>query len=441
MLMLAYACNFMDRTIIGTLAQAIKVDLKITDGQLGLLQGFAFVVLYSVMGLPIARLTERHDRVTIISVCLAAWSAMTMLCGMAGNFVQLLLFRIGVGVGEAGCNAPSHSMIADAFDPQRRSRAISLYNIGATIGTMIGAMSGGVIAQHLGWRAAFLIVGAPGLLLAVAMRLFVREPARKAPSASAPVEPSIGIRRLAASLVRSPALRHLILGFTLASFGVSGLGAFTQPYFIRAFGLTYTEIGLIFGLCGGLASVASLLISGRLADAGAARDARWHGWVPAIGVTCSIPFAVSAFLVGHWPVALACVFLNTLMVSWFIAPTLGAIHKLLGARQVAMGMALILMFQNFVGLGGGPFFTGVLIDGLGQHFFGALGDFAAMCPGGAAPAGAPEALATACHTSLTQATRFGIIATVAAQPWAALHFLLAARHLRKALAEADAHAM
>jgi MFS family permease len=439
MLVLAYTSNFMDRTIIGTLAQAIKLDLKITDGQLGLLQGFAFVVLYSVMGVPIARLTERHDRVTIMSVCLAAWSAMTMLCGTAHGFLQLLLYRVGVGVGEAGCNAPSHSMIADEFPASQRSRALGVYNMGGPIGTMLGAMSAGLIAQHYGWRAAFLIVGAPGFILAAIFRLTVKEPARVSAPAQG-VHVPVKLRPLAKSLAFNPALRHLILGFTLTSFGTAGMGSFAQPYFIRAFGLSYAQIGLVFGFFGGTAAVLSLFISGRLADRAITRDPRWHAWLPALGVGIAIPFSISGYLVGQWQVALMLGMVSSLFVGWFIAPTLSAIHRIVGARQVAMAMALVLMFQNFFGLGGGPLFTGLVIDAISQHIFNAQlpGAFNIACPGGVAAVGSAAGVAEVCKATLIHATRYGILATAVVKAWAVLHFLLAAKHLRRELGPAHA---
>lgn len=439
MLLLAYAANFMDRTIVGTLAQAIKVDLVISDTQLGLLQGFAFVVLYSATGLWIAHLCERFDRVWIISICVALWSAMTMLCGTAASFLQLLLFRIGVGIGEAGCNAPSHSMIADAYPPARRASALAVYSLGAAVGTMIGAMSGGVIAQQLSWRAAFVIVGAPGVVLAIVMRLVLREPPRTV--APAPVAAGSGRPgKVARALIRNPAIRNLVLGFTLTSFAAAGTGSFAQPYFIRVFGLTYAQIGLIFGLSVGISTGLGMLVSGRLADRTVIRDVRWHAWLPAAGVAVSIPFSLIAYSVGSWPVALALLVVADFFATWFITPTLSGIHKIVGARAVAMSMAIILLFQNIVGLGAGPLVTGMLIDGFASFRFEqqGLGDFLARCPGGLASAGAPAALAAACHDSLAVATRLGIYVAIAARAWAVVHFILAARHIARALKQAPA---
>ena len=438
MVALAYACNFMDRSIVATLAQAIKLDLVLTDAQLGLLQGFAFVVLYSVAGVPIARLAERLNRVNIITVCLLVWSTMTMVCGLAGSFVQLLLFRVGVGVGEAGCNPCSHSMIADAFAPKERSRALSVYMLGATFGTMLGAMSAGVIADHLGWRMAFVIVGAPGIVLAIAMKLIARDPGRTQAETTPAEVHATRFSAVVKKLATTPALVHMVLGFTLASFATGSIGAFTQPYFVRDFGLSYSRLGLTFGLLGGLTSAASLAITGRLTDWATNRSLAWHGWLPVVGIAVSGPSSLMAYTAGDWRIAMVWVFLAGFFLYLFIIPSLSAFHKLLGARMVATGMALILMFQNFVGLGAGPLVTGTFIDAASQHLFsaGALGDFKALCPGGKAAAGATIALAHVCHTTLTSATRTGLLLTVVVEAWAAVHFAIAAGYVRRELAGA-----
>jgi MFS family permease len=432
MLALAYACNFMDRSVVGTLAQAIKVDLLLSDSQLGLLQGFAFVALYCVAGLPLAWLAERRNRINIISICLVVWSAMTMLCGLAQNFIQLLFYRVGVGVGEAGCNPCSHSMIADAFTPGERSRALSIYQLGATVGTMAGAMSAGVVAEHFGWRIAFLAVGAPGILVALAMKLTMKDPARIPMPETAHAD-AASLRVVLKRLVGSPAIVNLVLGFTLASFAFGAISAFNQPYFIRAFGLTYGQIGLIFGLSGGLASAACLVVSGRLTDWATAHSDRWHAWLPIFGLSAAVPFILAAYTVADWRVALGCTFLSGFFMNWFIIPTLSALHKLLGVRLVATGMALVLLFQNFLGLGAGPYIAGLVIDAAGQRLFenAGLGAFQAVCPGGAAPPGAAAALTSACHVALTGATRIGLVSTVLILAWACVHYGLALAHLRQ----------
>jgi hypothetical protein len=224
-----------------------------------------------------------------------------------------------------------------------------------------------------------------------------------------------------------------VMGFTLASFAFGAISAFTQPYFIRAFGLTYGQIGLIFGLSGGVASAACLIVSGRLTDWATARSDRWHAWLPVIGLASAMPFILAAYNVGDWRLALVCTFLTGFFMNWFIIPTLSALHKLLGVRLVATGMALVLLFQNFLGLGAGPYVAGLLIDGAARRLFAVagLGDFGTACPGGAAPTGAPLALAGACHSALTGATRLGLLSSTLILCWACLHYLLASRQLRR----------
>lgn len=435
-LLLAYATNQMDRTIVSTLAQAIKADLKISDGQIGLLQGFAFAILYSVAGIPIARATHRYNRINIVSICMTIWSGMTMLCGFTSSFMQLLVFRVFVGVGEAGCNAPSHSMIADAFEPEQRSRAIGIYFLGLPLGIMLGAIIGGFVAQHVNWRYAFIMVGAPGVVLAIMMRLTIREPQRKAVSLQ--VTGGTTTSQITRRLATEPALRNLVSGFVLATFTLTGANAFTQAYFIRAFGLSYSEIGLLFGLVGGLTIGCTLLLSGWLADAAAKRDVRWDCWLPAIGSVMAVPFYLGMVWLPSWPLAFASGMAASFFMNWFIAPSQGAIHKIIGRRNVAVAMAVILLVQNLVASGGGPLFVGMMGDYLGDRLFAGsgLGAFSSACPGGSAPEGAATDLVTLCHDTLVTATRWSLALTTLFALWASVHFLLAARHIRKALAAA-----
>src|SRR5580704_19198899 len=177
-LTIVYTLNFIDRTIIGIIGQPMKESLGITDNQLGLLGGLAFALLYTVLGVPIARLAERFSRVNIMTICITLWSAFTALCGAAPNFAVMLAMRVGVGIGEAGCSPPAHSLISDYYEPQRRASALSVYAFGIPVGGMLGAIFGGLIAQYLNWRMAFFIVGLPGVLVAIALKLIVKEPPR-----------------------------------------------------------------------------------------------------------------------------------------------------------------------------------------------------------------------------------------------------------------------
>lgn len=229
LLMLCYTANFADRTIINTLGEAIKQDLFLSDTQLGLLGGLSFALLYCFMSIVIARFADRHNRVHILAGAVAFWSLATMLCAAATNYVSLLLMRIGVGVGEAGCSPPAQSLISDYFPPERRSTAISIYYIGVPLGVFGGAMSAGLIAETYGWRTAFLVVGAPGLLLSLAVWLLLREPPRGRFDAG-PVEAEApALRTVLHAMWATPGLRHIAAGTMLAAFASYSIGQFLRP--------------------------------------------------------------------------------------------------------------------------------------------------------------------------------------------------------------------
>lgn len=462
-LVAAYTFNFIDRTIVSILGQAIKVDLKITDAQLGMLGGIAFAILYTLLGVPIARLAERFNRVSIISLAIVAWSVFTAACGLAANFVILLAMRVGVGIGEAGCSPPIHSLISDYFEPKRRASALAIYSFGIPLGAMIGSVAGGFLAKNFGWRMAFIVVGLPGLILAALIKLVVREPQRGAsdPAAAAQVAPPPGggelkeIGAVIGTLFGNWPAANMMIAVTLASFAGYGVGQFSAPYFIRTFGLDYATVGLIFGLTGGLSAGIGTLAGGFIADFAAQRHARWYALIPAFGLAIATPLYVVVYKVGDWKLAAAILLIPGAFAYTFLGPTFGVVQNLVEARRRATATAVMLLFLNIIALGGGPLFTGWMIDRFagfafihpGVHPFltalgGALGDgagatkFIAACPGGMAPTGAPMALAQQCHDAQAIATREGILITFAFGAWAALHYLLASFGLAQRLAKA-----
>ncbi len=463
-LLAAYTLNFIDRTILATIGQAIKVDLKITDTQLGLLGGLAFAILYTLLGVPIARLAERWNRVSIISISIVVWSGFTAACGLAANFAMLLAMRVGVGIGEAGCSPPSHSLISDYFEPRRRASALSVYAFGIPLGAMIGAIAGGWLAQHLGWRAAFMIVGAPGVILAVLVKLIVREPPRghSEPQAVHVAQPPLSVKsefaEMAAvtkSLFGSWPMLNMMLGVTLVSFAGYGVGQFSAPYFIRVFGLDYATVGLIFGLIGGFSAGIGTLAGGFISDFAGKRDARWYALTPAIGLFVALPFYVGGYLMDDWKQAAIVLSLPAVFAYTYLAPTFAVVQNVVETRQRATAAAVMLLFLNIIALGGGPLFAGLVIDALGQFHFahpgphgfleavgGALTgghggvSFAAACPGGQAPAHAATALAAGCQASEALATRQGILVTIGFYAWGAVHYVLATFGLGRRLAEA-----
>ncbi len=464
LLLLAYTLNFIDRTIIATIGQAIKVDLKLTDAQLGLLGGLYFALLYTILGIPIARLAERTSRVNIISGAVLIWSAFTALCGSATSFLTLSAFRFGVGFGEAGLSPPAHSLLSDYHPPERRASALSVYSFGIPLGTMFGAIMGGWLAQNLSWRAAFVVVGAPGLIVAVILKLLVKEPLRggSEPLGSRPLAARAPlslrsefseISTVARTLFLKWPVLNVVLGVTLVSFAGYGGGQFVSPSFIRTFGLNYAQTGLIVGLAGGFSQGIGTLAGGFVTDRLAKSGGRWYALAPAIGVTLAFPFVVAIYSVSSWQAAAMFMLAPGLLSYVYLGPTFGVIQNMVAPGRRATATALMFFVLNLVGLGGGPPLAGWLIDqfaafhfahpqstgvfdALWGLFHGRATPFRLVCPGGLAPKGAGAGAAAACHTALVHATRHGVIVAYAFGLWGALHYLLGSFGIGKALSDA-----
>lgn len=459
LLVLAYTFNFIDRTIISTIGQAIKVDLQLTDTQLGLLGGLAFALLYTTLGIPIARVAERRNRVNIISLAIVIWSGFTALCGMANNFLTLVLFRLGVGVGEAGLSPPAHSLISDYFEPRKRASALSIYSFGIPLGTMFGAVAGGWIAQNVSWRAAFVIVGLPGILVALAIKLFIKEPPRgysdMAPADTPILEGEETVPATPAAPAKPPSILavakrifgkwgffHMVAGITVASFASYGTGQYQAPYFIRMFGLDLATVGLIFGVIGGVAAGVGTLLGGFLTDWAGKRSGRWYALVPAIGLLIACPLYILVYLQDDWRVAAGLLLLPGIFHYTYLGPTFGVIQNAVSLRMRATATALLFFVLNLIALGFGPPFCGWCIDMLSQNLFAAqnLGDFFALCPGGVGAAGAGPLVDAACKLAVAEGTRQGIILNLLIYAWAGVHYLLAAITLPKDMATALASA-
>lgn len=431
LLMLIYTSNFVDRTILSTLAQAIKLDLVISDAQLGLLQGLAFALFYTAMGIPLARLSERVNRVSLIAVCLTIWSGMTALCGLANNFLHLFLCRIGVGIGEAGCTPPAHSLISDLYGSERRATALAVYSFGIPLGVMVGTVSGGWLVEHFNWRVAMVVVGLPGIVLAILLRLIAREPVRGASDhKTVEHEKAPSIREVARHLFGNKAFAHITIGATLVGFVGYGTGTFAFAYFIRMFHVGYAELGLAFGLVTGLSAGLGTLLGGWMSDWAGRRDRSWYALLPAIGLLFATPLYIIAFTRGDWVTAVWWMLLPGLFHYAYIGPTLGVMQNLALPRMRATATALFFVVVNLIGLGVGPYATGALIDfAAGRRFAAAgLGDFATLCPGGVGAADAAESLRQGCASAMAQGTQDGIVVMLLVFLWAAVHYLIAARH-------------
>jgi MFS family permease len=446
LLTLAYTLNSADRTLIGIIGQPLKLDLNLSDAQLGILIGPAFATLYAFSGLPIARLAERYNRVSIISIAMAAWSALTALCGTAANFSQLFMLRMAVGVGEAGCTPPAHSLISDYYGSARRSTALSIYSCGISFGYMLSAIVAGYAAFHYGWRAACMVVGLPGILVALAVRWLISEPPRgnaEPPAQAAPT--NLGGSSLANELqelanvartlfLKRPTL-NMLIGLILASFAAQGSYSFVPAYFNRAFGLDYATIGVISALTGGATVGLGLAAGGAIADRLGARDAKWYALVPAFGLATALPLYVFAFLQQSW--MMSAILLGSAGFFQYLSfgPTMGVVQNIVDARRRATATALVYICLAVICLGCGPPFTGWLIDRLAEFNFTLDGSFKSMCAGRALATALPG-VKEACVATLALSSREGIIATVLLYAWAAIHYLMGSAGLAEEMRRA-----
>jgi predicted MFS family arabinose efflux permease len=321
-LLLVYILNFLDRQIVNILAEPIKGELGLSDTQLGLLAGPAFAVFYAVLGIPIARYADnaKTNRVWLISICLAIWSAMTALCGVAQNFVQLALARIGVGVGEAGCTPAAHSLIADSVPPEKRSSAIAFFGLGIPLGGLLGLIIGGVVNDQYGWRIALMLVGTPGILLAFILPLIIRDPRRCADSAhfntaGSPVKAKLSIKDAAREVFASKAYLYVFIAASFTAFLSYGKGLWTISFFIRSHGLSTTEAGLAMAVALGISGIIGTWLGGKMADVFGKRDKRHILTLPAIGMAIAAPILFAGYWAEDWRIAVALLILPTILNS------------------------------------------------------------------------------------------------------------------------------
>lgn len=357
LLTLVYAISFVDRQLVVILQESIKIELELSDTQLGLLSGLTFALFYTICGVPIARWADHGTRRSIIALALGTWSLMTAISGLAQNYTQLLLARIGVGVGEAGGTPPAHSMISDMYPEEKRATAMSIYSAGTFIGMLLGFVLGGLLGQLFGWRWAFIIVGLPGVLLALIIRLSVKEPPRM--SASKEKTPIIASF---AQLWSYRSFRYLALAGGMQSFASYGAGNFTPSYFVRFFEMNTGQLGIWLGLIIGVFGAAGAVTGGLLVDRLRGYDIRWGLWVPAVTALALIPAYLSVYLVGNSTAALILFIAPAFLSAVYIGPLVATAHGLVDARQRALCSAILFLTLNLLGLGLGPLFVGLISD-------------------------------------------------------------------------------
>lgn len=367
-LLVVYIFNFIDRQIVNILAEPIRRDLGLSDTQIGLMTGIAFAAFYTFLGIPIARYADRPstNRVGLIAGALVIWSGMTALCGQAQSFVQLLFARIGVGVGEAGCTPSAHSLIADLAPPEKRASAMAFYALGIPVGTLLGMLIGGTLADAYGWRTAFVVVGLPGILLAGVVILLLRDPRRAGEAmraaSTAPPRKTLSNREALAEILGSRAFVLLLAAGSSAAFLSYGKATWTTIFFQRTHGLTAGETGFWFGIWGGVAAIVGTLAGGWLADRFGRINRRHVLTAPAIGFALAVPLSIAAYFMTDWRWALALLMIPTALNALYYGPTYSSAQGLVKPEARAMASAVLLFSQNLIGLGLGPLFFGMLSD-------------------------------------------------------------------------------
>ena len=361
LLLLAYIFNFLDRQILGILLEPIKAELNFTDSELGILTGPAFALVYSLVGVPLAVLADRTSRSAVITAALAAWSGFTALCGVAANFWQLFLFRLGVGLGEAGGVAPSYALIADYFPAERRGRAMGIFSLGVPIGLGAGAILGSWIAATFNWRTAFIAMGVAGIILAPVFKLVVRDMPRGT-GTSAPSLRDLGATFPA--IARKPSFWLMAFGASLSSLCGYGLATWVASILIRSFGMSLVGAGQFLGsllLVGGTIGV---FMGGWLADRLGTRNRRWYAWLPAIAWLITAPLYAAGLMTENLTLAwLLLLVPNALNILW-LGPVTTAVQHLAPQAMRSTASGAFLLINNLIGLGVGPLLIGTLSDSL-----------------------------------------------------------------------------
>jgi predicted MFS family arabinose efflux permease len=429
-LLVSNALNLADRLGMAAVSQAIKVDLRFTDAQLGLIQGLGFAILYTVLGLPIARLAEHTNRTRIIAGSLAIFGAMVWLCSTATSFARLLLFRVGVSVGDAGFGPPVASLVGDHYPMHKRASTMSIIWLGAPLGVVVGSSLGGWMAEHVSWRAAFVAIAMAGLVVSVIAFLTLREPQRGlSDAAGASAGPPPPFRVVLKFLLSKRSMCHMLIGCGLAAIAMNAIGQFLAPFLLRTYTLGFAQAGRLLSLIAGGAMASGLALGGFGVDWAGRFDRRWYVWGPAIGLALAAP----AFLVGfNQPtVASAVVALMAAHVLLFVyfTPTLATAQNMVGANMRASSAFTVSLVLGLVGVGIGPTLLGFLSDAFARAAF-APGNFKLLCPGGAPPHGDLSALQQACAAASATGIRQAMMAMSVFLLWAAVHYFLAARTLR-----------
>ncbi|HNP36635.1 MAG TPA: MFS transporter [Woeseiaceae bacterium] len=367
-LVLVYTFNFIDRQIVGILAVPIKADLGLSDTELGLMGGLAFALFYTALGIPIAMLADRKNRTWIMTIALTVWSLMTAVCGLAQNFWQLFMARLGVGIGEAGGVAPAYSLISDYFPSDQRARALSVYSFGIPIGSALGILFGGYIASHIDWRYAFFAVGLAGVVVAPIFKLTVAEPVRGRYDASYDGKSSASVREILAVLRGKPSFWTMSLGAAASSMMGYGLFFWLPSYFVRSYGLSLLDASMFYAGILFVGGLAGTWLGGMLADRLGRKNRAAYVLVPAIAFILTIPFYVLAISSSTLLVTFLALLVPTALGLAWLGPVLSAMQHIVPPHMRATASAIFLFINNLLGIGAGTVALGIISDSLNARF-------------------------------------------------------------------------
>lgn len=364
-----YVVCYLDRQILGILIEPIKLELKLSDTQLGFLSGTAFALTYVLFGLLMGALADSRSRRAILGASLIVWSGATVLCGAAQNFTQLFLARVVVGIGEAGCVPAAQSLIAAHYAPAERGRALGIFMSGSSIGTFLGFLLGGLLAAAIGWRIAFVLAGVPGLILALLVLGMVREPPRPASDAAPPLLGQ-SLRAGLRVLRTRAAFRRVAISAGLGAMISYGLGTWLASFFIRYHGLSTAQAGVLLAVAFGLVGMFGIVAGGWLGDRAARRDARGYAWVAAAGLAVATPCYWLAFAATDLTLAIAALVPAVAASHAISAPAFAIVHGVVSDDTRGTGVALFMFVGNVLGIGLGALAIGALSDA----FAGAAGE-------------------------------------------------------------------
>jgi predicted MFS family arabinose efflux permease len=366
MLCFVYVLNFLDRQLVSILAKPIQDALQITDGQLGMITGFYFALFYCFIAIPVGWLADRSNRVRVLSIACALWSAATAACGMAGNYAQLVIARMAVGVGEAGGVPPSYAIISDYFSRDRRGTAMAIFNLGPALGSALGVAFGASLAAAFDWRIPFYVIGAVGVLAAIAVYVLVPEPPRGgqdfAPGIPAEAPVRGGFVETITRFFASPTLLLTALASGAANFITYGLSNFATLFLMREKGMLLGEVAIWYALVVGVGMSSGIFISGRLIDRFSARTKATYALIPAISLVLALPFFLGFVWAPHWKLALAFLLVPMFLNSFFLTAVVTFVQGEVHPDQRVISGALLLLVMNFIGLGLGPTYVGMASD-------------------------------------------------------------------------------